>query len=355
MKRTVVSLVSGGLDSLLAARLMQLQGLEVCPVHFTSPWGCDEKAIANIEQQIGKPVVRIEKGAGFIGLVRNPVHGYGRNMNPCIDCRIFMFRRMAPLARELEAAAVVTGEVVGQRPMSQTRKQIHLIDRESGLGGMILRPLSAKLLSPTDAELRGVVDRASLYGFSGRARTPQIALAAQLGITRYDTPAGGCKLTTAGFTPKLRDFLGHYGDENTTDARLLNYGRHFRLSGEVKVVLGRDREENRILEGYVTQILGSLVPYTAYVPDDFTGPTALACGPVSDSVDEFAGRAILRYARPQSVSAEGHTIRVITADGERLVRASGPLSDEDAARLRIGPGESQAVFGARSADATSSA
>ena len=339
MTRTVISLVSGGLDSLLAARLMQLQGLEVRPVHFISPWGCDEKAIANIEEQIGTPVVRVEKGADFIGVVRNPAHGYGRYMNPCIDCRIHMFRRMTPLARELEAAAIVTGEVLGQRPMSQTRRQMRLIDRQSGLGGMVLRPLSAKLLPPTEAELRGIVDRASLYAFSGRGRTPQIALAARLGITRYDTPAGGCKLTTAGFVPKLRDFLGHYRDENMADARLLSYGRHFRLSHDVKVVLGRDKEENRLLEEYVTQTPGSLVSYTAYLPENFTGPTALACGPASARVDEFAGQAILRYARAQNVPTEGHTIRVISAGGERLVPASRPLTDEDAARLRIGQGE----------------
>jgi len=339
MERTVIALVSGGLDSLLATRLMQLQGLEVYPVHLVSPWGCDEKAIENLERQIGQHVARIEKGTEYIGVVRNPIYGYGKNMNPCVDCRIFMFRRMVPLLRELDAAAIVTGEVLGQRPMSQMRAQIRRIDRESGLNGMVLRPLSAKLFPPTEAELRGIVERALLYGFHGRGRTPQMALAAKLGLTEYSSPGGGCKLTTPGFTPKLRDFLAHYSDDDIIDATLLNYGRHFRLNDEVKLILGRDEEENRILERYVREHGENPARYTAYMPESLTGPTALACGPISDEADDLAGRAILRYSRAQEMPPEGHAIRVISPTGERVIHATQPLSREEAASLRIGPHE----------------
>ena len=343
MDRLVITLVSGGLDSLLATRLMQLQGLEVHAVHLVSPWECDERAIENAERQLGQPVRRIEKGSQYIGLVRNPAHGYGRNMNPCIDCRVFMFHRMGPLLREMDAAALVTGEVVGQRPMSQMLPQIRHIEKESGLAGMILRPLSAKLLPPTQAEVQGIVDRERLYDFHGRTRTPQMALAARLGISEYSTPGGGCKLTTAGFTPKLEDFLGHYADEDMSDARLLNYGRHFRLNDRVKIIVGRDRDENRVLEGHVAGAMEGSTGYTAYVPESFVGPTALACGPVSDEVDEFAGRTVLGYARAQEMPPGGHTIRVLNRKGERFVLVTEPFSPDEIARLRIGPQELRVV------------
>jgi len=336
MERKVIALVSGGLDSLLATRLMQLQGLEVLPVHLVSPWGCDEKALEAVERQTGLPVRRIERGTEYVSLVRNPVYGYGRSMNPCIDCRIFMFRQLAPLLEETGAAAVVTGEVVGQRPMSQVRRHLRVIDEESGLKGRILRPLSAKRLAPTEAEIRGIVNRDLLYDFAGRSRAPQLALAARLGITEYRTPAGGCKLTTPGFAPRLRDFFAHYADDAMEDAKLLNYGRHLRIDHERKLIVGRNREENRILETYAAGPGAERARLTAYVPNGFNGPTVLACGPVSDEVDETAGRAILRYARTQDAPPDGFTIRVVGPEGQRVIVAATALSEDELARLRIG-------------------
>jgi len=178
----------------------------------------------------------------------DPPHGYGSNMNICIDCRIDMFKKAKEFADEIGADYFVTGEVVGQRPFSQRRAAMKLIEKESGLEGKILRPLSAKLLEETDMEKDGIVDREALLGIQGRTRKPQIALAEELSVYDYPCPSGGCLLTDAQFSKKLRDYLDHEGTPNIPDMFLLRLGQHFRIKG-IKVVIGRDEKENRILTG----------------------------------------------------------------------------------------------------------
>jgi tRNA-specific 2-thiouridylase len=260
-----VGMLSGGLDSRLAVRLIQNQGIEVNAVHFYTGF-----CIANRNRRVGrieKPSARneaLEAGADldapvdvidiareYMAIVLNPQHGYGSGMNPCVDCRIFMLRRAKTYMEEVGAQFLFTGEVVGQRPKSQHRAQLRTIERESGLEGLLLRPLSAQLLPPTIPEKKGWVDRSKLLAISGRSRKAQIALAEELNILNYPQPSGGCcLLPDPNFARRLRDFLIHYPREAVTPEQmmLLGVGRHFRLDDRVKVIVGRDEGENNYLE-----------------------------------------------------------------------------------------------------------
>jgi len=196
-----VGLLSGGLDSTLAARILIDQGIDVHAINFTSPFlTCTPKSagcasVLTAVKQLGDiPLKRIGLGDEYLEIVRNPKHGHGRGMNPCIDCRIMKIRKAADYMREIGAQFLFTGEVLGQRPMSQHRRAIDIIDRDSGIAGLILRPLSARVLPVTDAERNGWVNRDLLLAISGRSRKPQIALASQKGINDYRCPAGGCLL-----------------------------------------------------------------------------------------------------------------------------------------------------------------
>lgn len=184
----------------------------------------------------------------FVEIVKHPKFGHGKNMNPCMDCRILMLREARELMRMTGADFISTGEVLGQRPMSQRRDTFPVMDREAGLEGMVLRPLSAKLLKPTQPELDGIVNRDLLYGIGGRSRKPQIALAAEFGLTEYPAPAGGCLLTDPCYSFKLRELLDHKPDIETIDLHLLRLGRHFRLPGGMKAIVGRDDRENTRIE-----------------------------------------------------------------------------------------------------------
>jgi len=197
-------------------------------------------------EQFGVPLKVIYGGQDYLELVRNPKYGYGSQMNPCIDCRIFLFRKARELMEEVGADFVVTGEVLGERPMSQRLETMRLIERESNLEGRVLRPLSAKCLEPTLPELEGMVDREKLLGIKGRSRKPQIALAEALGVHDYPCPAGGCRLTDPQFANRVRDAIRH--EEFTLpEVQLLKLGRHFRLPGGAKVIVGRNEGENSLL------------------------------------------------------------------------------------------------------------
>src|SRR3989338_289438 len=206
MERKCVALISGGLDSALAAKLMLEQGLEVQGLFLSMSWGCCEKDKAQAcARRLGIPLMVLGVGDAYLDVIRRPKYGYGSGMNPCVDCRIYMFRIAKRYMEELGAGFVVTGEVVGQRPMSQMRRPLTIIEAESGLEGLLLRPLSAQLLEPTLPELLGVVDRQRLLRLAGRSRHEQFALAKARGITEYSTPAGGCLLTEEPFAKKAKD------------------------------------------------------------------------------------------------------------------------------------------------------
>jgi len=271
-----LSLMSGGLDSQLAVRVLESAGATVEAVCFSTPFfdiSSAEKAAA----ALGVKLHVIDFTDDEIALLENPPHGFGGAMNPCIDCHALMIRRAGELMERLGYDFVATGEVQGQRPMSQNRQALGVVEKCSGLSGRLVRPLSAKLLEPTVPEREGKLDREKLLDISGRCRDRQIALARDFGIVDYPSPAGGCKLTEAGFCRKLKDLKDHEGLADRALVELLSVGRRFRLPGGSGVILGRDGGENARLAaaGFGTVI----------ACDDVPGPTALV--PVAKSEDDL--------------------------------------------------------------------
>lgn len=309
-----LGLLSGGLDSTLAARLLLDQGIEVVGLHLESPTACrsDVRAIA---RDLG---IRLEvrpKGEEYLRLLRHPEFGYGRNMNPCIDCRIFMFQLGRPYLEEFGARFLFTGEVLGQRPMSQMRNSLRTIDRRSGLAGWIVRPLSARLLPETEPERRGWVDRSRLLAISGRGRRQQLRLAASWGLADLPSPGGGCLLTDPAFSDRVRDLFEHTPEDETAldDLELLSLGRHFRVSPALKIVIGRNQAENRRLASFARG------DRWLVEPDDFAGPSALVCGPRGAAPLAHAVRLIARHTRRPKASDRIHW----SERGERRTRALG--------------------------------
>lgn len=244
-----LALLSGGLDSTLAVKLMLDQGISVEAVNFVSPFclctkdGC---GAATVAKSLNLPLKMISVDKDYLKIVRKPKFGYGRNMNPCIDCRIYMLKKARNYANETGAEFLVTGEVLGQRPMSQHGQALLMIEREAGLEGKILRPLSAKSLKATKAEERGLVNRETLLGIQGRSRKEQLRLASELKVSGYSCPAGGCLLTVKEFASKLKDLFEHKRTVSMQDIQLLKLGRHFRV-GNNKFIVGRSKVENDLL------------------------------------------------------------------------------------------------------------
>ena len=245
-----VALLSGGLDSALAVRKILEQGIEVEALKFTSPFClCDRSGRCHsreVAKELNIPVKTIEKGDDYLEIVKNPKFGYGSGMNPCIDCRIYMLKKAKEYAETIGAELIVTGEVLGQRPMSQHRAALKKIESEAGLEGRLLRPLSAKCLPETEAERKGWVNREKLLNITGRSRKVQIALAKKFDIRNYACPAGGCLLTDKNFARKMRDLVSHEKDITTREIHLLKIGRHFRYD-ENKIIVGRNEGENNAL------------------------------------------------------------------------------------------------------------
>jgi tRNA U34 2-thiouridine synthase MnmA/TrmU len=265
-----VGLISGGLDSTLAAILLKKQGIEVHGVSFDTGFSIlehrrnvqrkkdqsperlrDEAKIASHQADI--PIEIIDISREFLSVVLNPKHGYGATINPCIDCRIFMLKKAKEYADKIGARFIFTGEVIGQRPMSQYRSALSLIEKQSGLEGLLLRPLTAKHLDPTIAEKEGWVDREKLLDFHGRSRKRQLELCKDFGIEDIPQPSGGCcYLIDKNYARRFRDLVSHRekGMVTLDDMTLLKVGRHFRISYKVKAVVGRDEQENNFLEKF---------------------------------------------------------------------------------------------------------
>src|SRR6266567_846047 len=255
MQRKALALLSGGLDSTLAVKVMLDQGIAVEALNFTSPFctctgknaGCKSEAV-RVAEEFGIPIKVMNKGVEYLEIVRRPRHGYGKGMNPCVDCRIFLLRKAKEYMAESGADFVITGEVLGQRPMSQRRDTLRVIERESGLEGLLLRPLSARHFEPTIPEKEGWVDRDKLLAIEGRSRSVQMQMAEELDVKNYPCPAGGCLLTELSFVPKLRDVFDHSEELNLRDFRLLKTGRHFRIAPRSKAIMGRSEGDNNQLE-----------------------------------------------------------------------------------------------------------
>ena len=295
MEKKCVALISGGLDSALAAKLMLEQGIEVHGLFLSMSWGCCEKEKAvSCAGQLGITLMILGVGDAYLDVIRNPKYGYGSGMNPCVDCRIYMFHIAKRYMEELGAGFVVTGEVLGQRPMSQMRRPLGLIEADSGLEGLLLRPLSAQLLEPTLPELLGVVDRERLLRIAGRSRQEQMALANEVGVTEHSTPAGGCLLTDEHFAKKAKDLFVHEERPTTKDMELLTIGRHFRIGPSTKIILGRNEIENLMLEGHSQEGYRCIRP-------KFAGPAALIAGTWGEQARQTAVSLILQHTKAEKL------------------------------------------------------
>ena len=309
-----LSLMSGGLDSQLAVRVLEHAGAEVEAVCFATPFFEPDTA-KKAAAALGVPLRVIDFTDDETALIENPPHGFGGAMNPCIDCHAMMIRRAGELMERLGYDFVATGEVMGQRPMSQNRQALGIVEKSSGLKGRLIRPLSAKLLDPTIPELEGKLDRERLLDLSGRGRERQIALAAEFGIVEYPSPAGGCKLTEAGFGRKLKDLLTHEGLRNRRLVELLSIARRFRLPGGSGVILGRDRNDNAILKAERGN--GTLI-----TPINVPGPAALIPALASQEDLELAKELVCAYSKYDRLVGD---IRIaIAPGGERQDEVSVP-------------------------------
>ncbi len=303
-KKQAVALYSGGLDSTLAILAVLRQGIEVKAVTFLNHFGCDisdrsscSKDPFSAAEKFGFEVKMCHLSDKFIEIVKNPKFGHGRNMNPCMDCRILMLKEAGEFMDMTGAEFIITGEVLGQRPMSQRRDALNIIDREAGLKGHILRPLSAKLLNHTVPEEKGIVNRELLYGFSGRSRKPQMALAEEFGLKDYPAPAGGCLLTEPNYSYRLRELLNYNPNPSVEDLHLLRLGRHFRLSPECKVIVGRDKDENERL----LRLVDNKGLYLRV--EGYGSPIAIIRGDASEEFIRTAASICARYSDARELHA----------------------------------------------------
>lgn len=329
MNRKAIVLLSGGLDSTLVIRILQEQNIEIEAVNFRTAFGCCKDDALEMSRQFGVRVTMVSVTDDYFKMIEKPKYGWGKGINPCVDCRIYMFRLAKKFMEVSGASFVASGEVVGQRPMSQLMRQLRIIEAESGLTGLLLRPLSAKLLDPTIPEQLGIVDREKLYGISGRSRKELLDLAEKYGIENPPTPSNGCLLTEPDFAVKVRDLFKHTPDYERWHFETLKVGRHFRLSEDTKVILGRDQEENKRLE--VLNQKGSVL----FIPFNFIGPSALVTGVPDESSEQKACAMILRYTKSGREAAIPEFERIQNGVRGKITFSETLISDSDMVSLKI--------------------
>lgn len=329
-----LGLLSGGLDSMLACRMLQEQGIEVECVNFHTGFCIQTHTGAIRNPKPGAPPPRhdaihaakllgvrlhlIDISEEYVDVVTNPKYGYGKNLNPCLDCKIFMVRKAWEMKEAMGFHFIFSGEVVGERPMSQRRDTMPLIEREASVKGWLLRPLTAKVLPPTEPELRGWVDRERLANITGRSRRPQMAMAAGFGMVDYPSPAGGCCfLTDISYAQKLRDLWQYRGEKRYTldDIILLKAGRHLRPDPRFKVIVGRDQSENAFLTGFRQGRV-------AVQAQNVAGPLALIEGELDEEGLILACRLVARFGKGRQLAQV--TVEV-QRQGERETRTVSPL------------------------------
>jgi len=284
-----LAVFSGGLDSIIAVKIIQEQGIDVLGITFETPFFSSSKA-RDAARQIDLPLMVMDITEVHLEMLMNPRYGYGKNMNPCIDCHTLMLKITGEKMNELGADFIFTGEVLGQRPMSQGKQMLGVVARNSGYQNYILRPLSAKLLPETTPEREGKVNREQLLDIQGRGRKTQISLAEHYGISDYAPPAGGCLLTDPIFTKRLRDLLNHKKDFSIRDIKLLKFGRHFRMNEKTKIIVGRNRADNEAI-----QKLTETRDVTVYMAS-YSGPTVLIPGGGDSEIVHLAAALCARYS-----------------------------------------------------------
>ncbi len=320
-----IALFSGGLDSTLAMKLIIDQGIEVIACNINTGFGATRDRREHMEKmcaQVGAELRSVDIRDEYLKTVLfNPKHGYGKNFNPCIDCHAKMFEVAMRLMEEWGASFLISGEVLGQRPMSQNKDALATVLNEANVGGLLLRPMSAKRLDPTVPELEGWVDREKLEGIVGRTRDRQFELAEQFGLTDYESPGGGCLLTDENFAKKMRDFISH--DTFTLpDIPVLKFGRHLRLPDGAKLVIGRNQEENAQIQEIENEKFVHI--RTLGIP----GPRSLLSRDASEADRELAVRVILTYCKTSP--EESYTL---DAEGETL--SGAPLESREAAAAHL--------------------
>ena len=290
-KIKAIGLFSGGLDSVLAAKLIIDHGVAVTALTFSSPFfsGKNKSIIQASANQLGIPLHIIELKEDYLKMIRFPKYGYGSAVNPCLDCRIFMLKKAKIFMKKRGAHFLFTGEVLGQRPMSQHRRSLELTAKASGLSNLLLRPLSAKLLPIIKPEEEGWVDREKLLSISGRSRKEQLALAQKYKITIYSTPAGGCLLTEKKYAERLKDFWSYKKETTLREVSLLKIGRYF-IFKKARIIVGRNKEENEKLLN-----LKSLNDYFFTCPN-FPSPVTLLIGNKTKENIQEAARLTARYS-----------------------------------------------------------
>ena len=303
---------SGGLDSILAAELIRAQGIDVLALFFETPFFTSQRAIKSA-QAVDLPIKVVDITLRHLEVVKTPKHGFGGNMNPCIDCHALMFRIAGEMLAQEGAHFLLSGEVLGQRPMSQNRKSLMRVSSESGYGNLLLRPLSAKHLPITIPEEKGWVERDLLLDFQGRTRKPQMEMAGKLNITDYPTPAGGCLLTENGFSRRLKDLLTFHENPEIREIELLKLGRHFKITPQAKLVVGRNKNENEQIRSLSTQT--DIMLASAEGP----GPTVLGIGDFSD--ESIALAAAVTAAYSDSEEGKKTTIRLLRGKKEKMLTA----------------------------------
>ncbi len=300
---------------MLAGLVLKEQGIDVRWISFETPFFSAKRAISASER-LGIPITVKDITPEYIPMLKNPPCGYGQNMNPCMDCHALMFSIAGKIMTEEGYDFMFSGEVAGQRPFSQTKSSLRYVARQSGFDGYILRPLSALLLPETIPEQKGLVNRNKLLGISGRSRKPQMELAEKFGLTDYPSPAGGCLLTEKSFSARLRDLFNFQESYTERDFHLLRYGRHFRLSPQSKLVVGRTRHENEQL-----MELAKNGDICILKVKDFPGPTALLTGEKTHGILMLAASICIGYSKapgdePVCVAARsGGNVKNITMMG----------------------------------------
>jgi tRNA-uridine 2-sulfurtransferase len=325
LKTKAISLFSGGLDSILAVKVVQDQDISVQGVTFETPFFNARKA-KETARQIQLPLLVVDITDSHLAMLKAPRYGYGKNMNPCIDCHTLMLHTAGKIMEETGADFLFTGEVMGQRPMSQTRQSLHIVAKNSGYADYIIRPLSARLLTETRPEQEGKVNRQHLLAIQGRGRKVQMEMAKSYGVHYYPPPAGGCLLTDPMFSRRLKDLFSHDPEHDTRDIELLKYGRHFRSGESGKIIVGRNKSDNSALQ----ELTGKGDTVLCMV--QLAGPLVLIPGGGSEEVIEQAARLCVLYS-DAPVDEEG-TVN-ITRTGQSRLTTYAPASRSDAAEWII--------------------
>jgi tRNA U34 2-thiouridine synthase MnmA/TrmU len=324
IKSKAICLLSGGLDSIIAAKLVQSQGIDVEALIFKSPFfNYKEPCSAQKTAQANNiPCKIIDISKLFLKILKKPKHGYGKNLNPCIDCKILMLKLANKYMKKEKASFVVTGEVLDQRPKSQHKKALDIIQKESGLKDRLLRPLSAKLLQTTYPEKNNIVNREKLLDIQGRQRVKQIEFAKQHNIKDYNTPSGGCLLTESEYCQKLKDLLTNEKNPSIKNIILLKIGRHFRI-GKTKIVVGRNKDDNLMIHQLKNK------NDVLFEPKEVMGPTTVLQGPKNKESLKLAAGLTARY----SDSKEDNVLIKYGVNFSKVIKAM-KINDIDKYRIK---------------------